>query len=128
MGTIQEINDEVFEAEVLESQTPVLVDFWAPWCGPCRVLGKQLEEIATQRGESLRVVKLNIDDFQREAISRKVMLLPTVILFKDGEEAGRLQGGVPAKLVEQLLDKHLAGSAKPDAAAAPVAVAEVPVI
>lgn len=108
MAKLQEITDETFEAEVLKSDTPVLVDFWAPWCGPCRMLGASLEEIAAEREGKVKFVKINIDEYQENAMDQRVMMLPTVVLFKDGEAVGRLTGGVPPRLVNDLLDKHVA--------------------
>ncbi len=116
MADILEITDETFDAEVLAADTPVLVDFWAPWCGPCRLLGATLEAIAAERGGRVKFVKINIDDYQEHAMSQRVMMLPTVVLFKGGEAVGRLTGGVPPKLINDLLDKH--------AAEAPAAAAE----
>ena len=117
MAKLQEITDETFATEVLKSETPVLVDFWAPWCGPCRMLGATLEEIAAERAGTVKFVKINIDDYQENAMEQRVMMLPTVVLFKDGEAVGRLTGGVPPRLVNELLDKHVAAPAEPAASA-----------
>ena len=83
-GTLNEVTDANFQAEVVESEKPVLVDFWAPWCGPCRVVGPVLEEIASER-EDLRIVKLNVDENQQTAASFQVLSIPTMILFKGGQ-------------------------------------------
>src|SRR4029077_10567254 len=83
--TITEVTDSNFQAEVIESEVPVLVDFWAPWCGPCRMVAPVVEEIAEERGEALKVVKLNIDDNQNTAIQFNVMSIPTLMLFRNGE-------------------------------------------
>ncbi len=106
MANLPEISDAVFEDEVVRSDKPVLVDFWAPWCGPCKTLGKVLEGIAAER-DDLKIVKMNIDENHEQAIAHQVMLLPTVILFKDGKPLGRLQGGVPPRQVTQLIEAHL---------------------
>ncbi|MCC6312476.1 MAG: thioredoxin [Thermomicrobiales bacterium] len=106
MGMIPDISDDAFEQEVLQADKPVLVDFWAPWCGPCKTMGALLETVAAERTD-IKIVKLNIDENQEQAIAQRVMLLPTVILFKGGEVVGRLQGGVPPRAVNQLLDEHV---------------------
>src|SRR5918992_2951769 len=95
-GAIIQVTDASFQAEVLESETPVLVDFWAPWCGPCRVIAPSLEEINGEQ-ENLRVVKLNVDENQVIAARYEVMSLPTLIVFKNGQIAKKLIGALPKK-------------------------------
>ena len=87
-GAVSEVSDNNFQAEVIENDQPVLVDFWAPWCGPCRVVAPHLEELAGER-DDLRVVKLNVDDNPQTAASYNVMSIPTILLFKNGEVATR---------------------------------------
>jgi thioredoxin len=106
-GTIIEVNDATFQAEVIESETPVLVDFWAPWCGPCRIVAPILEEINGER-EDLRVVKLNVDDNQQTAAAYGIMAIPTMLLFRNGQEAHRIQGAMPKKRLEAELEPALA--------------------
>lgn len=118
MANIPDITDATFAAEVLRADTPVLVDFWAPWCGPCRMLGTTLEAIAAERAGKVKFVKINIDEHQENAMEQRVMMLPTVVLFNDGEAVGRLTGGVPPKLVNNLLDQHLETVAEAPAASA----------
>ena len=112
-----EISDATFDPEVLQSDKPVLVDFWAPWCAPCRAVGAVLENLAGER-DDLKIVKINIDDNQEQAMKHRVMVLPTIILFKDGEEVGKLQGGVPPTAIARLLNTHVPQEAAEAAAPA----------
>ncbi len=98
-GTLSEVTDTNFDAEVIESENPVLVDFWAPWCGPCRVVAPVLEEIASERPD-LRIVKLNVDDNQQTAARYQVLSIPTMILFKNGSPAKTIIGAYPKKKLE----------------------------
>ena len=104
MGSISEVTDANFQAEVLESPAPVLVDFWAPWCGPCRQVAPVLEEIAGEQGEKLKIVKLNVDDNQQTAAQYGVMSIPTLILFKGGVPAKQVVGALPKKRLEGELE------------------------
>jgi thioredoxin 1 len=106
-GSITEVTDTNFQAEVLEHEKPVLVDFWAPWCGPCRVVAPILEEIAGER-DDLRIVKLNVDDNQQTAAQFGILAIPTMILFRAGSEAKRIQGALPKKRLEAELQPALA--------------------
>jgi thioredoxin 1 len=106
-GTITDVSDSNFQAEVLESDTAVLVDFWAPWCGPCRVVAPALEEINDER-DDVRVVKLNIDDNMQTAAQYQVLAIPTMILFRNGQEAARVQGAMPKNRIVQQLEPALA--------------------
>ncbi len=106
-GNITEVSDADFQAKVIEADQPVLVDFWAPWCGPCRVVGPVLEEIAGERAD-LKIVKLNIDDNQQTAANYQIMAIPTMVLFKDGQEAKRIQGALPKRRLEAELEPALA--------------------
>jgi thioredoxin 1 len=107
MGNIIHVTDNTFQAEVLESETPVLVDFWAPWCGPCRVIAPILEEIAAER-DDLRIVKLNIDENMQTPANYGILAIPTMILFRDGNEATRITGTKPRKRLEAELEPALA--------------------
>ena len=108
-GSITEVTDTNFQAEVIESDQPVLVDFWAPWCGPCRVVAPVLEEINSER-DDLRIVKLNIDDNQQTAANFEVLSIPTLILFKNGQVAKKVIGAYPKKRLEAELEPALAGA------------------
>jgi thioredoxin 1 len=107
MADIKHVTDGDFQAEVLENEHPVLVDFWAPWCGPCRVVAPVLEEIAGER-ENLRIVKLNIDENQQTAMNYQILAIPTMVLFRNGQEAKRIQGAMPKKRLEAELEPALA--------------------
>ena len=100
-GPIIDVTDATFDVEVLESESPVIVDFWAPWCGPCRVVSPILEEINSER-EDVRVVKMNVDENQQTAVRFEILSIPTMILFKDGEVARKVIGAMPkARLVAE---------------------------
>ena len=105
-GNLPEVTDSNFQAEVIENEKAVLVDFWAPWCGPCRVIAPSLEEIASER-EDLEIVKLNVDDNQATAARYDVMSIPTLIVFKNGEVATKIIGALPKKRLVQELEPNL---------------------
>ncbi|MDQ3933535.1 MAG: thioredoxin [Actinomycetota bacterium] len=106
-GAITDVTDANFQAEVLESPEPVLVDFWAPWCGPCRVIAPALEEIVEER-DDLKIVKLNVDDNQQTAARYNVLSIPTLILFRNGEVAHQIIGALPKKRLVQEIEPALA--------------------
>lgn len=106
-GTITEVNDNNFQAEVIESDVPVLVDFWAPWCGPCRMVAPVLEEIAGEKGDALKIVKLNVDDSPQTPAALGIRSIPTLILFKDGRPAATQVGAVPKARIEAFVAPHL---------------------
>jgi thioredoxin 1 len=108
-GALPAVTDTNFQAEVLESEQPVLVDFWAPWCGPCRVVGPVLEEIAAER-DDLRIVKLNVDENQQTAAAFEVLSIPTMILFKNGQVAKKVIGAYPKKRLESELEPALSAA------------------
>jgi thioredoxin 1 len=106
--SLAEVTDNNFQAEVIESEVPVLVDFWAPWCGPCRMVAPVVEEIAEERGGALKVVKLNIDENQNTAVQFNVMSIPTLMLFRNGEVAKTVIGAYPKRKLEAELEPALA--------------------
>lgn len=106
-GSIIEVTDANFQTEVLEADGPVLVDFWAPWCGPCRMVAPVLEEINAERAE-LKIVKLNTDENQVTASQFQVLSIPTLILFKHGEVAKTVVGALPKRRLEAELEPALA--------------------
>ncbi len=107
MADITEVTDTNFQAEVLEADKPTLVDFWAPWCGPCRMVAPVLEQIASER-QDLNIVKLNVDDNKVTAEQFGVLSIPTLILFKDGAPAAKVIGALPKKRLEAELEPALA--------------------
>ena len=106
-GKLPDVTDGNFQSEVLESEQPVLVDFWAPWCGPCRVVHPILEEIAAEL-EDLNIVSINIDENQQTAARFDILSIPTLILFRDGAEAKRVIGAMPKRRLEAELEPSLA--------------------
>ena len=106
-GTLAQVTDNNFTAEVLEADGPVLVDFWAPWCGPCRVVAPVLEEIASERPD-LKIVKLNTDENPQTSAQYQVLSIPTMILFKGGQPVHTVIGAYPKKKLEQELEPALA--------------------
>ena len=107
MGKPQVVSDQTFEQDVLKSDTPVLVDFWATWCGPCRMVAPVLEEVASEQGEKIRVAKLDVDANPITAGRFGVRAIPTMILFKNGREADRIVGYHPKPQLMQKLTPHL---------------------
>jgi thioredoxin 1 len=105
-GSLSEVSDNSFQADVLESAEPVLVDFWAPWCGPCRVVAPHLEELDAER-DDVRVVKLNVDDNPQTAANYNVMSIPTLLLFKNGEVAHQIVGALPKNRLLQEIEPAL---------------------
>jgi thioredoxin 1 len=106
-GKLPDVTDATFQSEVLEADGPVLVDFWAPWCGPCRVVHPVLEEIDAERND-LRIVSLNVDENQQTAAKYEVLSIPTLILFRDGQLAKKVIGAMPKRRLEAELEPALA--------------------
>jgi thioredoxin 1 len=99
--TVNKVSDANFDAEVLKATGPVVVDFWAEWCGPCRMIAPALEEIASALGEKVKIVKLNVDENPAVASKYGIMSIPTLMIFKNGELASRQVGAAPKQKLEQ---------------------------
>ena len=98
---VGKVSDATFEAEVLKATQPVVVDFWAEWCGPCKMIAPALEEIAGSLGEKVKIVKLNVDENPNTASKYGIMSIPTLMLFKNGAMASRQVGAAPKQKLEQ---------------------------
>ena len=107
MSNALDITDSTFEAEVLASSTPVVVDFWAPWCGPCRKLGPVLDEVAEELGSKIKVVKINTDENLKTAKEYSISGLPSLLVFKNGQAVERLVGLMPKSSILSNIEKHL---------------------
>ena len=98
---VGKVSDADFESQVLKAGSPVVVDFWAEWCGPCRMIGPALEEISGSLGDKVKIVKLNVDENPRTAQKYGIMSIPTLMIFKNGELASRQVGAAPKAKLEQ---------------------------
>ena len=107
-----ELTDATFQNEVAESDGVTVVDFWAPWCGPCRMVAPVIEELAEEYGEEVRFAKLNVDENQQTAGSFGVRSIPTIGFFKDGEAIGSVVGAYPKEALQQVIEQVRAGEAK----------------
>jgi thioredoxin 1 len=108
MSNTVAVTDSTYQAEVIDSEKPVLVDFWAPWCGPCRIVGPILEEIALEDADRLKIVKVNVDENQQYAGQLGVFNIPTMVLYKNGQPVEKLVGSLPKKNILERLSPHLA--------------------
>lgn len=108
MSKPMEVNDANFEAEVLQSDVPVLVDFWAPWCGPCRTIAPALEQLAKDYDGQFKVAKVNVDENQQYAAQLGVRGIPAMFLFRDGQMVDQMVGALPKPAIEERVKKVLA--------------------
>jgi len=117
MQTVTAVTDATFESDVLKADAPVLVDFWAPWCGPCRMVGPVLEKVAELYAGKVRVVKLNVDENQATSMKYGIRSIPTVALFQGGDVVDGVMGAAPLPFFTDMLDKHLKTDGKQPAGA-----------
>jgi thioredoxin 1 len=104
---ITQVSDATFDGDILKSAVPVLVDFWAPWCGPCRSVAPIVEDLATQYAGKIKVAKINVDESTEVATRYQITSIPTFILFKNGQVADRALGALPRSEFVKLIDRHL---------------------
>lgn len=107
MSNVGEVTDVTFEQEVLKATLPVLVDFWAPWCGPCRAVAPVVEEIANEFNGKLKVLKLNTDENPKTAQSYRISGIPSLMVFKNGQPVEQVVGAVPKATLSSAVTKHL---------------------
>jgi thioredoxin 1 len=106
-GKIMEISDSTFEQEVLQSEVPVLVDFWAPWCGPCRAIAPIVDELANEYADKLKVAKCNVDDNPKTPSRYGIRAIPTLIIFKGGNVSEQITGAVAKSQIAAAVDKAM---------------------
>jgi thioredoxin 1 len=105
--TVTAISDQDFQQMVLESDIPVVVDFWAPWCGPCRMVSPIVEELSREYGDKVRFLKLNTDENEQTTIQYGIFSIPTLVIFKGGREINRLVGFAPKEQLKRQIDRSL---------------------
>ena len=104
---VQQVSDTSFEGDILKSEKPVLVDFWAPWCGPCRSVAPIVDELATQYKDRIKVAKINVDESSQVAMKYQITSIPTFILFKNGQVADRVLGAIPRSEFVKFIDRNI---------------------
>ena len=106
MATIQ-VTDSTFEEEVLKSDKPVVLDFWAPWCGPCKAIAPILEQISDEQGDKIKIVKVNVDDNQKYAADFGIRSIPTLLIFNKGELKNQIVGSIPKAEIEKFIMEEI---------------------
>lgn len=109
MSQLQLVSDDGFDMEVLKSEVPVLVDFWATWCGPCRMITPLIEELADEYAGKAKMVKVDVDSSQKTAMTYGIRSIPTLLIFKEGQVVDSIIGAVPKQQIESRLKEHIAG-------------------
>ena len=107
MSNIIETDDSNFESEVLKSDIPVIVDFWAPWCGPCKAIAPILEQISDEQGDKIQIVKVNVDDNQKYAADFGIRSIPTLLIFNKGELKNQIVGSIPKAEIEEFIMEEI---------------------
>ena len=107
MSSLPAVADSSFEAEVLKSDIPVLVDFWAPWCGPCKALTPVIEELSADYSGRVKVLQMNVQDNKKVPVQFRIRSIPSLILFKDGKVLDQITGQVPKKKIDAMIQKEL---------------------
>ena len=107
MSNIIETDDSNFESEVLKSDIPVIVDFWAPWCGPCKAIAPILEQISDEQGDKIKIVKVNVDDNQKYAADFGIRSIPTLLIFNNGELKNQIVGAIPKAEIEKFIMEEI---------------------
>jgi thioredoxin 1 len=109
-SSIVHATDSTFEQEVLRAETPVMVDFWAPWCGPCKTMSEALDQVAPRVDGRVKIVKINVDENPRISSQFGIRSIPSLVFFREGKPVGMIPGVLPGKVLEEVLDRHAEGT------------------
>ena len=107
-GNVHDVTDAGFKSDVLDSPTPVLVDFWATWCGPCLMLAPTIDALATEYAGKLKVVKVDVDKNRQSAVQYRIDGIPALLLFKDGQQVASMKGAGSKEQIKSMINKHVA--------------------